>query len=44
MYRSRLLSTVGKPDKRLLEREKFFRHGFLAPIAPDAVLVARRMF
>lgn len=43
MYRSRILSQVGTPDETLLKRERRFGHRMFAPIAPDTILVARRV-
>jgi SAM-dependent methyltransferase len=43
LYRSRMLSRVGAPDRKALRRERVFGHRILASIAPDTILVARRV-
>lgn len=42
LWRFSMQATVGALNGRLLKREKMFGHSFLAPIAPDTILVARR--
>ncbi|EXI68180.1 MAG: ubiquinone/menaquinone biosynthesis methyltransferase [Candidatus Accumulibacter adjunctus] len=42
LYRSRMLGQVRTVDGGSLRREAMFGHRFLAPVAPDTILVARR--
>lgn len=43
LYRSGLTATVGKVDDRILAREKRWCRSILAPIAPDTILITRRV-
>lgn len=43
LYRSRMFNQIGKLDDKLLKRERLFGHRMLSPIAPDTILVARRL-
>jgi SAM-dependent methyltransferase len=43
LYRSRMLQKVGGADRRALNRERLFGHRIFAGIAPDTILVARRV-
>jgi ubiquinone/menaquinone biosynthesis C-methylase UbiE len=42
MYRSRLMANARATDDKSLKLERFFGREFLAPIAPDTVIVAQR--
>lgn len=43
LYRHRMMGQARTVDERILRRESLFGHAALAPIAPDTILVARRV-
>ena len=43
MYRPRLMKKAPAVDSMVLKRERMFGHRFLAPIAPDTIIVAQRL-
>jgi len=43
MYRARKMKEAPAVDGKALRRERMFGHKFLAPIAPDTIIVAKRL-
>lgn len=43
LFRSSMMAKLGKPEGRLLAREKLFGYGILSVIAPDTILVTQRI-